>query len=46
MTAPPSTLPVPVLEALAVAARDAHRRQRDLVRASLVLCPGQSQPRA
>jgi hypothetical protein len=46
MTAPPSTLPVPVLEALAAAARDAHRRQRDLVRESLVLCPGQSQPRA
>lgn len=46
MTAPPSTMPVPVLEALAAAARDAHRRQRELVRASLVLCPGEPQPRA
>ena len=46
MTATPSSMPVPVLEALAAAARDAHRRQRDLVRASLVLCPGKPQPRA
>ncbi|MEZ0292247.1 MAG: hypothetical protein ACAH82_06875 [Solirubrobacteraceae bacterium] len=46
MTAPPTTMPVPVLEALAAAARDAHRRQRDLVRASLVLCPGKAEPRS
>ena len=45
MTAPPSTMPVPVLEALAAAARDAHRRQRELVRASLVVCPGKAEPR-
>ena len=47
MTAPPSPMPVPVLEGLfAAAARDAHRRQRDLVRASLVLCPGKAEPRS
>jgi hypothetical protein len=51
----PSTFPQPrsfqaaAVQSLLATERDAHRRQRELVRASLFLCPGKTrsgQPRA
>jgi hypothetical protein len=39
----PTSLPASVGRMLA-SERDAHRRQRELVRASLVLCPGKATP--
>jgi len=37
---PSSTLSVAALRAMLVTEQDPHRRQRELVRASLVSCPG------
>jgi hypothetical protein len=39
---PLTSLPTPALRALLATERDPHRRQRELVRASLVSCPAGS----
>jgi len=36
----PPAVPASLLQTLLATERDAHRRQRELVRASLVMCPG------
>ncbi|HWT23347.1 MAG TPA: hypothetical protein VN213_07555 [Solirubrobacteraceae bacterium] len=45
-TALPVALPAPALRALLATERDPHRRQRELVRASLVACPGRAPRRS
>ena len=41
----PNSLSAPALRHMLMTERDAHRRQRELVRASLVSCPGKSRAR-
>ena len=41
-----SSFQATAVQSLLATERDAHRRQRELVRASLVLCPGKSRPGA
>jgi hypothetical protein len=38
--------PAASVQALLASERDAHRRQRELVRASLMLCPAKTDPHA
>jgi hypothetical protein len=38
----PSSVQAAAVQSLLATERDAHRRQRELVRASLMLCPGKS----
>ena len=38
----PSSVQAAAVQSLLATERDAHRRQRELVRASLVMCPGKS----
>jgi hypothetical protein len=38
----PSSVQAAAVHSLLATERDAHRRQRELVRASLVLCPGKT----
>jgi len=40
----PSSFHAAAVQSLLATERDAHRRQRELVRASLVMCPGKSRP--
>jgi hypothetical protein len=40
----PSSVQAAAVQSLLATERDAHRRQRELVRASLVMCPGKSHP--
>ena len=40
----PSTFQAAAVQSLLATERDAHRRQRELVRASLMLCPGKYRP--
>jgi len=40
----PSSFQAAAVQSLLATERDAHRRQRELVRASLMLCPGNTQP--
>ena len=42
----PSSIQAAAVQSLLATERDAHRRQRELVRASLFLCPGKPGPRA
>jgi hypothetical protein len=42
----PSSVQAAAVQSLLATERDAHRRQRELVRASLVMCPGKAEPRA
>ena len=42
----PSSVQAAAVQTLLASERDAHRRQRELVRASLFLCPGKPGPRA
>jgi hypothetical protein len=44
-TSIPTALPASALRTLLATERDPHRRQRELVRASLVACPGKSRAR-
>jgi hypothetical protein len=41
----PNSLSTPALRHMLMTERDAHRRQRELVRASLVSCPGKPHAR-
>jgi hypothetical protein len=41
----PNSLSAPALRHMLMTERDAHRRQRELVRASLVSCPGKPHAR-
>jgi hypothetical protein len=45
MQAPTSNLDRATLRTLLATERDAHRRERELVRASLLHCPGEAMPR-
>jgi hypothetical protein len=40
----PSSFQAAAVHSLLASERDAHRRQRELVRASLVMCPGKARP--
>jgi hypothetical protein len=40
----PSRFQAAAVHSLLATERDAHRRQRELVRASLVMCPGKAEP--
>jgi hypothetical protein len=42
----PSSFQAAAVQSLLATERDAHRRQRELVRASLVMCPGKGATRA
>jgi hypothetical protein len=42
----PSSFQAAAVQTLLATERDAHRRQRELVRASLVMCPGKARPGA
>jgi hypothetical protein len=41
----PASFQAAAVQSLLAKERDAHRRQRELVRASLVMCPGKSEAR-
>jgi hypothetical protein len=40
----PSSFQAAAVQSVLASERDAHRRQRELVRASLMLCPGKLEP--
>ena len=40
-----TAVPAPALRRVLAEERDPHRRQRELVRASLIACPGKARPR-
>jgi hypothetical protein len=42
----PTSFQAAAVQSLLATERDAHRRQRELVRASLVMCPGKGATRA